>query len=1555
MNSFDGVAVQVMNLLTAASLKSAAILLAAWAATIIAHRASGALRHLIWTLAIVGILAAPTLEVTLPAWRVAVLPVQKPNEVPASIQETHRPIDSRTNAPDVQRFAGNLNPEQQPPSSLYIEPHPNIAASSVTVTPAPITYVQPPPPAVRNHPAATWFLLVWAVGAIGIGCFGAVGAWFVFRAGRTGSELRDGAAWEMLQDLRQRLNISRPVRLIVSARAMMPMTWGIFRPRLLLPVESAKWDHDRLHAVLLHELAHICRWDCATQLLALGGCAIYWFNPLAWLASRQMRIERERACDDVVLTRGSSATQYAEHLLDLAREFNPRPMSNLTAVTMARRSGLAGRISAILSPNRDRRDVNRRMRLILTIILLAVIGPLSALHLMKRAGASGAAYAAQPATRPATMPSDDAQLPHLPERFSSKRVALRVLTPAGKPMPIDSIQAIYVWIPQGKWMDGPTPEILSRFADNWVFVDKQMLALAQPGQRMDLLFTSGGSPLQVSAKYPPSSPKKITFDALYDINDIGVDTSAGPSAAPNEVAGQVVDPGGKPLAGAVASFSAYAASIYPAVTTGSDGIFRFSPFNSQGYVMFDVEKPGYAKRLLVNVPVGRGFLVHMGNTSRVKGQLTGSDGLPAADAKIDFVTSKASGNPMMSDTISDLTISSQSDAEGRFDLPIEPGDYEMRVSAKNGFGRYEHVEVASGQTVEKTVKLDPGAELKIVAVDTLTGKPAAGVQCYIEQRTFAMIAPLQGSERVTDANGEAKWDNLMPGPVEVEMQSDVYAQWWTDEMKRDNFGRYIDALRIELKPGIPPVTVHVEPGVHVTGTVLSPDGKPVSRAEVNIAGLSTGDSRYAKRTDDKGNFSLNFPVLSVNFGDGVKEPKYAIVASDPKQRWANTAGDWFTPTVGKSFSLTLKLTQGARLRARVVARDGTPIAHVMVRARANDDLDTFYYDPTSLSDNRGRFELGPMRPGHYAVRFAGNFQDMWRLSTLEKFSIDVAEGAKLEVGDVIYDGSTPSNLPQDVQQFAKLPPVPETDDSTWRQVKPAMNASAPPSSPSAVAKSAAQARQAGAPAVEDEIVGDPAAPGELSGKVVDDAGKPLSGVSIRVWTYMPDRGYRTDSEGRFSLKKLAGNRDVEIRFSKDGYCPRYVPQQPTGLSNVVVVMNSKTWFEGRVTTPDGNPASGVTIRADQGPKQADGVMITNVWTEAKTDPNGNYKMYVQPDAYDLQVRAPGIGSARTGKLAIADGEAKHQDISLMTGITFRAHVVDSATGKPVDGVRLWSEQYSGVEGRSDPAGNLIVEFMEPGKFNFEVDAKGYARWWSDQCASEWNRKATIDRAGKWQRNFDNLDFEMLPAMPEVTITVEQEVKIHGKVIDPDGKPVTGATVAPALTGTGNSLTGDTRFSVTTKAGGVFDMILPASGDHDYNLEAHDGKYGKWRKWANGVLPPFRTKPGDELKDVTLTLSRPVVVRGKVVDADGNPIPGREVRAAAGDLLENRYYDPTTRTGKDGTFELKFVRPGKQLIQVAPFWLSPSEAPGGSSKTVTLTEGQTLDDVNLTSTPNDKDH
>src|SRR4051794_30108067 len=98
------------------------------------------------------------------------------------------------------------------------------------------------------------------------------------------------------------------------------MTWGVLRPVVLLPADAIGWSEERLTMALLHELAHVKRWDCLTQLVARATCAVYWFNPLSWLALARIRREQEQASDDLALGCGLERHSYADHLLAIVTQ-----------------------------------------------------------------------------------------------------------------------------------------------------------------------------------------------------------------------------------------------------------------------------------------------------------------------------------------------------------------------------------------------------------------------------------------------------------------------------------------------------------------------------------------------------------------------------------------------------------------------------------------------------------------------------------------------------------------------------------------------------------------------------------------------------------------------------------------------------------------------------------------------------------------------------------------------------------------------------------------------------------------------------------------------------------------------------------------------------------------------------------------------------------------------------------------------------------------------------------------------------------------------------------
>ena len=319
------------------------------------------------------------------------------------------------------------------------------------------------------------------------------------------------------------------------------------------------------------------------------------------------------------------------------------------------------------------------------------------------------------------------------------------------------------------------------------------------------------------------------------------------------------------------------------------------------------------------------------------------------------------------------------------------------------------------------------------------------------------------------------------------------------------------------------------------------------------------------------------------------------------------------------------------------------------------------------------------------------------------------------------------------------------------------------------------------------------AAGELAGVVIDSDGNPIAGAVVDVWSWFPGNEATTDSKGVFrisGLDKRDQSPEVEVLVRMAGFTPRFFLAQPTGQPGWVVVLRNKTYFEGLVTGPDEKPVAGALIRANCGPKLTAG----EVWIEAKTGDDGRYRMYAQADVYDIQVRVPGVGVARLPETVLGFDEAKRLDVQLEPGLTFRAKLIDSVSGDPVPGVRLCAlANQPGIEGRSGPDGVVVIPAMMPGRFSFQVDSPAYARWWSDEAVTAGNRGtfAVVNRG--WQRNFDEVDFDLTASMAPVTIAVERGVTVTGRVVDPDGKPVAGATVAAALTGTGNSLTGDARF------------------------------------------------------------------------------------------------------------------------------------------------------------------
>ena len=226
----------------------------------------------------------------------------------------------------------------------------------------------------------TLAIILWFTGLLFMIIRYLVGRIVVWRMTKRALPMTEPAWLQLTKSIQKQYGITRPIRFLWSDKTSMPMTWGIHRPCVILPLGAKSWPLERQRFIILHELAHIKRWDALTQLLAQWAGAIYWFHPLIWISKQQCLKEREHACDDWVLAKGSTASEYAGLLLDIAKALPALPLSSLATVSMARRSQLEGRLLAILDPLSKRYVFNRIAVILTSLLTLVLIVPLAAMR-----------------------------------------------------------------------------------------------------------------------------------------------------------------------------------------------------------------------------------------------------------------------------------------------------------------------------------------------------------------------------------------------------------------------------------------------------------------------------------------------------------------------------------------------------------------------------------------------------------------------------------------------------------------------------------------------------------------------------------------------------------------------------------------------------------------------------------------------------------------------------------------------------------------------------------------------------------------------------------------------------------------------------------------------------------------------------------------------------------------------------------------------------------------------------------------------------------------------
>jgi beta-lactamase regulating signal transducer with metallopeptidase domain len=281
--------------------KATLMLVAALAVTRLARHARASVRHLVIASCFAALIALPLLLAAVPAVTI---------DVPAAFV---------TAAPAPQ-------------------PLPSTTTRSTIASAAEVSRQLLPAMAIGDVLRAIW-LAGTVVFLIPVGMV----SWKLSTIRRTGLPV----AWnrDALAQLAASRGVATPVELVEHEAVPGPMTFGVTRPLIVLPLDARDWSDAELRRALLHELEHIQRGDWIMQIMARVVTACYWFHPLVWMAWRRLCLEAERSCDDAVVM-SEEGTDYAEQLVTLAQRMSATPVQPLLG--MANRSDLSTRVTAVL-------------------------------------------------------------------------------------------------------------------------------------------------------------------------------------------------------------------------------------------------------------------------------------------------------------------------------------------------------------------------------------------------------------------------------------------------------------------------------------------------------------------------------------------------------------------------------------------------------------------------------------------------------------------------------------------------------------------------------------------------------------------------------------------------------------------------------------------------------------------------------------------------------------------------------------------------------------------------------------------------------------------------------------------------------------------------------------------------------------------------------------------------------------------------------------------------------------------------------------------------------
>jgi beta-lactamase regulating signal transducer with metallopeptidase domain len=248
-----------------------------------------------------------------------------------------------------------------------------------------------------------WLAIGWLAGMGLFLVWTSIGTWTTHRRLRHSRRLADQEMRRMVAALAERLGVKSIPSVYMADGIAQPFVWGWLRGSIYLPEQFVgTGTGEQQQAILTHELAHVARWDAAANLVQIVTQTIFFFHPLIWWTNRQIRREREKCCDEIVIAGlGADPKQYSQAIVNaLVAEYEAsQPIPSLAVA--GRLQNIEERIQTILKPNR--RFYRRpSWAVVATVVCLATCAIPTTLILTARGGSAEPQSAiASPPTSPA--------------------------------------------------------------------------------------------------------------------------------------------------------------------------------------------------------------------------------------------------------------------------------------------------------------------------------------------------------------------------------------------------------------------------------------------------------------------------------------------------------------------------------------------------------------------------------------------------------------------------------------------------------------------------------------------------------------------------------------------------------------------------------------------------------------------------------------------------------------------------------------------------------------------------------------------------------------------------------------------------------------------------------------------------------------------------------------------------------------------------------------------------------------------------------------------------